>query len=145
MADIFQDYPQVFHYVVISRCYGRRSNVIPHAVILTPWIKYMSTNSEALLRAILSMTGRVAIPPPELMQIVAPKGGGEAQLAAYNLCDGSKSQGEIAKELKIDPGSFSRTVSRWIEAGVVIRLGEPPNIKLLHIYPLTKEHGREGR
>ncbi len=105
----------------------------------------MPNDSDALLRGILSMTGRLAIPPPELLQIVAPKGGGEAQLAAYNLCDGSKSQGEIAKELKIDPGSFSRTVSRWIEAGVVIRLGEYPHFKLLHIYPLTKEHAREGR
>ena len=106
----------------------------------------MLTTSEALLRAILSMTARLAIPPAELIQVVAPKGGGgDAQLAAYNLCDGTKSQGEIAKEMKIDPGSFSRTVSRWTEAGVVIRLGEPPNTKLLHIYPLTKEHTREGR
>lgn len=106
----------------------------------------MPDHSEALLRAIFSMTARRAIPPSELMQIVAPRGaGGDAQLAAYNLCDGSKSQGEIAKEMKIDAGSFSRTVSRWIEAGVVIRLGEPPNAKLLHIYPLTKEHAREGR
>jgi DNA-binding MarR family transcriptional regulator len=107
----------------------------------------MPSNSQALLRAILSMTARLAIPPPELLQIVAPPkgGGGEAQLAAYNMCDGTKGQGEIAKELKIDPGSFSRTVARWIEAGVVIRLGEHPNTKLLHIYPLTKEHAREGR
>ena len=92
------------------------------------------------------MTARGPIRPSELMQIVAPKGtGGDAQVLAYNQCDGSKSQGEIAKEAKIDAGSFSRTVARWIEAGVVIRLGEPPNAKLLHIYPLTKEHTREGR
>jgi len=105
----------------------------------------MPDHSDALLRAILSMTARLAIPSPQLFQIVAPPrgGGSEAQLAAYNMCDGTKGQSEIAKELGIDPGSFSRTVARWIEAGVVIRLGEPP--KLLHIYPLTKEHAREGR
>ena len=107
----------------------------------------MPSNSDALLQGILSMTGRLAIPPPVLLQIVAPPkgGGGEAQLTAYNMCDGTKGQSEIAKVLGIDPGSFSRTVARWIEAGVVIRLGEHPNIKLLHIYPLTKEHARDGR
>jgi hypothetical protein len=106
----------------------------------------LANHTDALLRGVLSMMARMAIPPNALLQIVAPKGGaGDAQLSAYNLCDGTRSQGEIAKELKIDPGSFSRTVARWVEAGVVLRLEEPSNVKLLHIYPLTKEHVRDSR
>lgn len=99
----------------------------------------MTSLSEVLLRAILSMTARLAIPPADLAQIVAPKGsGGEAQVAAYNMCDGSKGQSEIARELKLDAGNLSRTVSRWIEAGIVLRIGDGRDVKLLHIYPLPK-------
>lgn len=95
-------------------------------------------NTEPLLRAILSMTARQAIHEGRLAQIVA-KGGGESQLLAYNMCDGQKSQGEIAKAASIDPGSFSRSVARWIEAGIVLRLGEGRDATLLHVYPLSKE------
>ena len=95
-------------------------------------------NTEALLRAILSMTARQAFPEVRLAQIVA-KGGGESQLLAYNMCDGEKSQGEIAKAASIDPGSFSRSVARWIEFGVLLRLGEGRDAKLLHVYPLSKD------
>lgn len=96
--------------------------------------------TDILLRAILSMTARQALPPAELAQIVAPKGAaGEAQLSAYNMCDGTRGQGEIAKALNLDAGNFSRTVARWVEAGIVLRLGEGRDAKLLNLYPLTKE------
>ena len=95
-------------------------------------------NTEQLLRAILGMAARQAIPEGRLAQIVA-KGGGESQLHAFNMCDGEKSQGEIAKAASIDPGSFSRTVARWVEAGIVVRLGEGREATLLHVYPLSRE------
>ncbi len=97
---------------------------------------------ETLLRAILSMTARQAFSEDKVLQIVAPKGAGETQIAAYNMCDGSMMQSEIAKALKLDQGNFSRTVSRWIEAGIVIKLGEKSEAKLLHIYPLPKERAK---
>ena len=80
--------------------------------------------TETLLRAILGMTARQAIPVNELAQIVAPAGSGEVQLLAFNMCDGTKGQGEIAKALDLDPGNFSRTVARWVETGVLLRIGE---------------------
>jgi hypothetical protein len=68
------------------------------------------------------------------------------QLRAFNMCDGAKGQAEIAKALKIDRGNFSRTVSRWIDEGIVFRLGEGRDAKLLHVYALpegvTKTRGR---
>src|SRR6185295_19715795 len=81
----------------------------------------MNVETNTLLRAILGMTARQAISVDDLVQTVAPKGSGEAQMEAYNLCDGSHSQGEIAKAVGLDPGNFSRTVGRWIEAGVVMK------------------------
>lgn len=97
------------------------------------------SNDEALLKAILSMTARQAIPPKALIQIIVPKGVGDNQLLAYNMCDGSKSQGEIAKSLKLDPSNFSKTVARWIDAGIIVRLGDGRDTKLQHIYALSKE------
>ena len=99
----------------------------------------MADNSEDLLRAILSVSGRRAFPPDRLLEIVRPRDGGAKQVEAFNLCDGSKGQGEIVKALKLDSGNFSRTISRWVEEGVVFRLGEGREAKLLHVYPLPSE------
>lgn len=92
---------------------------------------------EELLRAILVMTARQAFPPDKLTEIVQGKSSNTKQLQAYNLCDGTRGQSEIVKELKLDQGNFSRTVSRWIEEGVVFRLGDGRDAKLLHLYPLS--------
>jgi len=97
-------------------------------------------HTEPLLKAILGMTARQAIPEDKLVQLV---GSGESQLQAFNMCDGTRGQGEIAKALGIDPGSFSRSVSRWIELGIMLRLGEGRDAKLLHVYPLSKESMKE--
>ncbi|MCC6676405.1 MAG: MarR family transcriptional regulator [Phycisphaerales bacterium] len=105
----------------------------------------MPDNSEALLRAVLSVTARQTFPPDKLTEIVLSKGAGAKQLQAFNLCDGTKGQGEVAKALKLDSGNFSKTVGRWIDAGIVFRLGEGREAKLLHVYPLngdaTKKKG----
>jgi hypothetical protein len=61
---------------------------------------------------------------------------GQSQLHAFNMCDGTRTQGEIAKAQGLDPGNFSRTVSRWVEAGVVFKM---PDNKLLHVYPLVQD------
>jgi hypothetical protein len=104
----------------------------------------MNTETNTLLRAILGMTARQAISVDDLLQIVAPKAGGEAQIEAYNKCDGSRSQGEIAKEVGLDSGNFSRTVSRWVDAGIVMKLGDSREPILLHIYPIPKDRiGKE--
>ena len=89
----------------------------------------MSDNTEALLRALLSVVSRQAIPQSRIAKLVRP--GGARQLKAFNMCDGTQGQGEIAKALKLDPGNFSRTVARWVDAGIVFRLGNGRVSKLL--------------
>jgi len=93
--------------------------------------------TDALLRGILATVGRTAFPPAALYKIVAPTAGSAKQVQAYNLCDGQTPQREICKKLKLDPGNFSRSVSRWVEAGVVIRVG--PEQLPLHHYPLSAQ------
>lgn len=99
----------------------------------------MSDVSEALLRAILSTVARQAFSERALREIVMSRTSGQSQLAAYNMCDGTRTQSEVAKAQKIDPGSFSRTLSRWIEAGVVFRVPDGREVRLLHVYPLPME------
>ncbi len=95
----------------------------------------MDTN-ETLLRAILATVARQTFPPETLHKIVAPTAASGKQLAAYNLCDGNTPQGEIAKKAKLDKGSLSRAVTKWIEEGVMIRVGKEQ--LPLHLYSLTK-------
>lgn len=94
--------------------------------------------SESLLLAILATVAKQTFPPLELLKIVAPVAGGAKQIQAYNLCDGQTPQSEIGKKAKLDKGSLSRSISRWIEAGVVVRVGAEQYP--LHVYPLSKEH-----
>jgi hypothetical protein len=106
----------------------------------------MNVETNTLLKAILGMTARQAISVEDLIQTVVPKGSGEAQVEAYNLCDGTRSQGQIAKEVRLDPGNFSRTVARWVEAGIVMKLGDAKDgAPLLHIYPIPKDRIGNGK
>jgi hypothetical protein len=90
--------------------------------------------SEALLKAILATVARKTFPPDVLAKIVAPTAGSKKQLTAYNLCDGQTPQAEIGKKAKLDKGSLSRVITRWVEAGVIVRIGA--DRLPLHVYPL---------
>lgn len=100
----------------------------------------MADATEALLRAILSTIARQTFPESKLREIVMSRGAGTTQLDAYNRCDGTKTQGEIAKSLGLDQGNFSRTVGRWVDAGICFRIGADKDFKLQHLYPLPPEH-----
>ncbi|WP_342725656.1 MarR family transcriptional regulator [Bradyrhizobium sp. B097] len=91
---------------------------------------------DELLRGILATVARQTFPPQTLAKIVVGNNGSAKHLLAYNLCDGATPQTEICKKAKLDPGNFSRSLTRWIESGVVIRIGGE---RLpLHVYPLNK-------
>jgi hypothetical protein len=92
--------------------------------------------TDALLKGILATVARATFPEDALLKIVAPTGARDKQLSAYNLCDGETSQAAIGKTTKLDPGNLSRAIARWVEAGVVVRIG--PDQLPLHVYPLAK-------
>ena len=101
------------------------------------------SDSDYLLRAILSLSARQAFPVETLAEIVVGNGG-KKQVEAFNLCDGSRTQGEVAKAAKLDQGNFSKTLARWITAGVMFKLGEGRETRLLHAYPLPPGAGKNG-
>lgn len=81
------------------------------------------TVTDALLKGILATVGRATFPPDTLHKIIAPTVGSAKQVQAYNLCDGETPQAEIARRAKLDKGNLSKTITKWVEAGVVIRVG----------------------
>ena len=76
-------------------------------------------------------------------QMVAPTAGSEKQLLAYNLCDGETPQAEIGKKAKLDHGNLSRLISKWIETGIVVRVGATTMLPL-HLYPATLSRAAEA-
>lgn len=100
-------------------------------------------SQEAYLRAILATVARQTFPPEKILEIMGPNSG-EKQLRAFNLCDGTKSQAEIAKVLGLDQGNFSKSVARWIDAGILIRVGENKESRPLHVYPLPESFIKKG-
>lgn len=96
----------------------------------------MPEQTETILKALLATTGRATFSVEQIHAIINPKGNRSKQIKAYSLADSSLSQGDIAKKLKLDSGNFSRTVNRWVDAGIMFRLDD--NV-LLHIYPVPEK------
>jgi hypothetical protein len=103
----------------------------------------MADNSEALLKALLTTVGRQAFPADKLAEILLVGGAGAKQIKAYNLCDGTRTQTEVAKSAGLDSGNFSRTVSRWISAGVIFKLSSDKEDKLMHVCPVNVDMSKK--
>lgn len=99
--------------------------------------------NESLLRAVFATVARSAFSPKDVHRLVAPQVGSDKNLVAYNLCNGSTPQADIARKSKLDKGNLSRLITRWIEAGIVVRIGTDQ--LPLHVFPLTKDNLRMAR
>jgi hypothetical protein len=95
-----------------------------------------------LLGCAIQIMGRLAIPPDKVSEIVGAK---KKLIEAYNLCDGTRSQKEVVKTLRLDQGSFSATSKRWVRNGVAFWIGEGKETRLLHLYPLSTTSVRQER
>lgn len=96
-------------------------------------------NEERLLRAILATVARQTFPPSELVAMVAPRKGMLKQIQAFNMCDGTNTQSQIAKITKLDSGNLSKSIKRWIDLGIVVRVVEDKVEKPIHVYPISED------
>ena len=90
--------------------------------------------TDDLLRVLIVMAGRLAVPPDQLRNIVSPTGS-QKYIEAYNLCDGTRGLSDVARVAGLDKSNLNKSLSRWVDAGVVFKVGGAPN--LLHIYRLS--------
>ena len=95
-----------------------------------------------LLRCLVHVIGRVAIPIEQAREIV---GTGHNRLKAFNMCDGTKTIADIARATRIDSGNLSRAVANWVEHGIAFWVGGENDERLLHIYPIPKADARRAR
>ncbi len=95
-------------------------------------------NEEVLLKAILSTLARQSFPLGELYKLVCPRSGMAKQARAFNLCDGSNTQSEIADAVGLDRGNFSKQVKRWIDVGIVVKVATEKGELPLHVYPIPE-------
>lgn len=94
------------------------------------------SNAESYLRAILGVVARATFPPEKLAGEIGIGASKSKQLEAYNLCDGTLTQGEIAKKVGLDAGNFSRTLGRWIDDGLIVRIESNGQLRPVHLYPI---------
>jgi hypothetical protein len=87
-----------------------------------------------LLQCALQLMGRIAIPPETVRSVVAKT---KKHVAAYNLCDGTRTLSEVARRAGLDQGNFSKAAARWVESGVIFWMGEGREKRLLHVYPIS--------
>jgi hypothetical protein len=101
------------------------------------------TTTADLLRAVISVASHSAFSSAELVALVAPRQSTRAsQIAAYNSCDGSRTQAEVVALHKLHKGSFSETVARWLDAGVLFRIRDGRRVHLLHLRRLVAGSAR---
>ena len=92
-------------------------------------------NNDVYLRAMMSLLARQTFPPDRLAEIVTPVANSKT-FETFNLCDGTRTQTEIASLSKSDSGNLSRMIKRWIDEGIMIRVTDEGNSKPVHVYPI---------
>lgn len=102
----------------------------------------LSDRTDYLLECLIHILGRIAMPVEKVSEVV---GQGTKQRKAFNLCDGSNTQMEVAKKTGIAQGNLSATFKRWVQNGVAYWIGEGKDARLLHIYPLPEEKGKGAK
>lgn len=91
-----------------------------------------------LLRILVAVTSRAAFSKGELRKIIVSESRVPSRwINAYNACDGTRTQGEIAAVAEVDMGDLSRALVRWTSEGAVFRVG--PSRLPFGLYPLPVE------
>lgn len=93
---------------------------------------------KVLLKALLQVTARGTFPEDRLREMVMGRSPNPSRLIAYNLCDGTRAQNEVAKDAGLDTGNFSRMLNKWVSQGLIYRLDAGRGARLLHVYPLPE-------
>lgn len=92
-------------------------------------------NSQVYLKAMMSLVARQTFMPERLAEIVTPVANAKTY-ETFNLCDGTRTQTDIVNALKLDSGNLSKTIKRWIDEGVMIRVTEEGKDRPVHVYPV---------
>ncbi len=95
------------------------------------------------LPVVIALLGRIAFPETSLREVIGGKGKAAPKyISAYNKCDGTRRQTEIARESNLDPADMSKALKRWEAAGALFRVGI--DAKPVKLYSLQNDGGEVG-
>ena len=101
------------------------------------------SKDEIYLRAILATVARQTFSLSDILSHVAPRSGSEKQVAAYNLCDGTRSVTQIASEADLDKSNLRRSINRWIDAGIVVKIEDGQEVRPVHVYSIPEPEAKK--
>lgn len=104
----------------------------------------MASEEAALLRVLVAMFARTAFPEDRLRLLVSPKGVPTA-VKAYNACDGTRTLSEVAREAGVDVSNLAKSVTGWVQAGIVHRIPDGKDTRLLHVYPISESRSSKTK
>lgn len=96
------------------------------------------SKDEVYLRAILATVARQTFSLSDILSHVAPRSGSEKQVTAYNLSDGTRSVAQIATEARLDKSNLRKSIKRWVDAGIVVKIEAGQEIHPVHVYPIPE-------
>jgi predicted transcriptional regulator len=97
---------------------------------------------EQLLECLVHTIGRIAMPLDKVQEIVGTRS--NSQIKAFNLLNGNLTQTDVAKKAKLDKANLNKAIIRWIENGIVFRLGGDQKAPLMHIYPIPNKPSKKS-
>lgn len=98
--------------------------------------------NDDLLRCLLHVIGRAAVPQQEVRAVV---GKGKNRVKAFNLFDGANTLVDVSRKTKIDRGNLSRSTADWVENGIAFWIGQGNDARLLHLYPIPEKEPRRAK
>lgn len=103
------------------------------------------SKDEVYLRAILATVARQTFSLEEILSHVAPRSGSLKQIEAYNLCDGTRSVTQLAADTGLDRSNLRKSINRWTDAGIIIRIEEGQEIRPVHVYPIPDAEAKKAK
>ena len=101
------------------------------------------SKDEVYLRAILATVARQTFSLSDILSHVAPRSGSEKQVVAYNLCDGTRSVTQIASEADLDRSNLRKSINRWVDAGIVVKIDDGQEVHPVHVYPIPEPEAKK--
>lgn len=103
------------------------------------------SKDEVYLRAILATVARQTFSPSDILSHVAPRADSGKYIAAFNLCDGTRSIAQIASESGVDKSNLRKSINRWVDAGIVIRIEDGQEVRPVHVYPIPESEVKKAK
>ncbi|MGH2684887.1 MAG: hypothetical protein ACRDJP_05400 [Actinomycetota bacterium] len=90
----------------------------------------------SLARVLVHVLARGPVAEDYIRGVVAPRGTERRWIQAYNLCDGTRTDAQIAEAVGLDQDALGRAIDRWQSVGIIFPIQSNGATQMLHLYPI---------